>query len=298
MATSGKLLVTGHLGQLGSDLMALLGRRYTVVGLDLPEFDLCNRDATVGKISAENPAVVLHSAAYTDVDACESNQTTAIAVNGEGTRNVAIACRESGARMIYYSTDYVFDGTKATAYVEDDPTVPNTVYGRSKLIGEEAVADTLEDYAILRIAWVYGRTGKNFVKTMVRLGLGQLAKSETGEEVPPIKVVDDQVGNPTWTEEVVAQTEALLDPSYRGIFHATATGEVSWYRFARRIFEELGLQVRVEPCTTSEFPRPAPRPARSSLENRRLKEAGADRMRDWDVALTGFLEAYGKDLLP
>jgi dTDP-4-dehydrorhamnose reductase len=296
MATSGKILVTGHRGQLGADLMALLGTRHDLVGFDLPELDICNREATRRLIAAENPGLVIHAAAYTDVDGCEANRGTAVAVNGEGTRNVALACKEIGARLIYYSTDYVFDGLKGSAYSESDPTGPRTVYGRSKLAGEEAVAETLEDYAILRVAWVYGKGGRNFVKTMARLGAAQVVEAEAGGRVSPLKVVDDQVGNPSWTEDIVRQTEAVFDTAFRGIYHAGAHGETTWYRFARRIYEGLGLKVLLEPCPTGDIRRPAPRPAMSALENRRLKGAGVDRMRDWEEALSEFLQRHGKEL--
>ena len=296
MATSGRILITGHRGQLGADLMALLGRRHDLVGYGRPVLDICNREATRRLIAAEAPGLVIHTAAYTDVDGCEANRGTAVAVNAEGTRNVALACKEIGARLIYYSTDYVFDGLKGTAYTESDPTGPRTVYGRTKLAGEEAVAEVLEDYAILRIAWVYGKGGKNFVKTMARLGADQVREIVVGRKVTPLKVVDDQRGNPTWTEDIVRQTEAVFDTAFRGIFHATSHGETTWYRFAARIFEELGLAVHLEPCSTKDFPRPAPRPAMSSLENQRLAEAGVDRMRTWGDALSEFLQKHGKEL--
>jgi len=296
MVRTGKILVTGHRGQLGTDLMAILSETYEVIGVDLPELDIRDRDAVMDTVRHEQPQVVIHAAAYTDVDGCESDRETAMAVNSEGTRNVAQACAEIGARVIYYSTDYVFDGEKASAYVEDDIPNPGTVYGQSKLAGERAVQEQVDNHLILRIAWVYGQQGKNFVKTMIRLGQQQLEKSSRREKVAPLRVVDDQFGNPTWTVEICHQTSALLETDLKGVYHSTSGGEVSWYRFSQDIFESLGMAIDVQPCTTEEFPRPAPRPGRSSLENVRLKTAGLNRMRGYHEALTEFLEPYGKEL--
>jgi dTDP-4-dehydrorhamnose reductase len=170
------------------------------------------------------------------------------------------------------------------------------VYGRSKLAGEEAVRELLDDYAILRIAWVYGFHGKNFVKTMIKSGKQQLDARTKGEPVLPLRVVNDQVGNPTWTKEIVRQTAKMLDHDLRGTFHATSEGETSWYDFARQIFEILKMQVDLQPCATAEYPRPAPRPVRSSLENVRVNEAGCNVMRDYRTALEEFLGRHGQEL--
>jgi dTDP-4-dehydrorhamnose reductase len=219
-------------------------------------------------------------------------------INAEGTENIARACREVGAKLIYYSTDYVFDGAKSSPYVESDPTNPQTHYGRGKLEGEKKVASLLDDYVILRIAWLYGHVGKNFVRTMVQLGFRQMQQSRQGEIITPLKVVDDQLGNPCWTHEVARQTRAVLANNLTGVYHATSEGETSWYGFVRMIFEKLNMPVKVRPCTTEEFPRPAPRPKRSSLENKRLKEAGLNVMRPWDIALAEFLDQRGESLKP
>jgi len=299
MASAGKLLVTGAQGQLGRDLTDALASDYDVTPADLEEFDLRDRTAVHEFFRLRQPEIVIHAAAYTDVDGCETNKEQAMAVNAEGTKNIALACKEIGARMIYYSTDYVFAGDSKHPYSEEDSPGPRTVYGRSKLEGEKAVQESLQDYAILRIAWIYGRHGKNFVRTMLKLGSDQLKKADAGETATPLKVVDDQYGNPTWTGEVVCQTQELLRHKLNGLFHATTGGnEVSWYRFARAIFGKMNLPVDVVPCTTAEFPRPAPRPARSSLANTRLQQAGAYVMRDWEVVLNEFLKLHGKDMMP
>jgi len=294
MAGRGKILVTGHRGQLGADLVTGLARDYRVTGIDLPEVDITDLNQVLSAVRLVRPDIVIHAAAYTDVDGCESNRDTAFAVNRDGTWNVAQACAELGARLIYYSTDYVFDGDKSTAYVESDAPGPKTVYGQSKLAGEQAVRELLEDYVIFRIAWVYGRHGRNFVKTMIRHGKQHLAE---GEGAKPLRVVDDQFGNPTWTVDIVRQTEAVLETDLRGILHVTSEGETNWFRFARDIFEILKLGVPVEPCTTAEYPRPAPRPLRSTLENARLKQAGCHVMREHRLALEEFLSLHGRELL-
>jgi dTDP-4-dehydrorhamnose reductase len=295
MAASGKVLITGCRGQLGVDLMAGMSKNYAVTGIDLPEVDIRDLRQVLKVVRLSRPDVIIHAAAYTDVDGCEADPDEAFEVNREGTWNVAQACSEMGARMIYYSTDYVYDGAKATAYVETDIPNPKTVYGQSKLEGEEAVQDMVHDFAIMRIAWVYGRHGKNFVKTMIRLGQQQL--SAEANKRTTLRVVDDQIGNPTWTVDVVRQTETILDSDLTGIFHATSEGETSWYGFARDIFEQLKMPVDLQPCTTAEYPRPAHRPARSALENQRLKDAGCNLMRDQRAALAEFLNLYGRDLL-
>jgi dTDP-4-dehydrorhamnose reductase len=277
--------------------MALLGAKYRVTGIDLPEVDITDLSQVFKTVQGVRPDVIIHAAAYTDVDGCESNSKTAFTVNRDGTWNVAQACAEMGCRLIYYSTDYVFDGTKTTPYVETDLLDPQTVYGKSKLAGEEAVLESLDDFAILRIAWVYGCQGKNFVKTMIRLGKQQVADREAGKSVSLLKVVNDQIGNPTWTEEIVKQTATVLENDLQGVYHATGEGVASWYEFARQIFENLHLEVDIQPCTTAEFPRPAPRPAHSALENGRLKKAGLNVMRDYRVALDEFLGRYGQELM-
>ncbi len=297
MATR-RILVTGCRGQLGSDLIELLKGEYAVHGVDIQDFDIREYDRVLGCLKEIKPEVVLHTAAYTDVDGCQTNHETATSINAEGTENVARACREVKAKLIYYSTDYVFDGTKQSPYVETDSVGPKTVYGKSKLEGERQVVNLLDDYVILRIAWLYGRVGKNFMRTMVQLGFRQMQQSRQGEIITPLKIVDDQFGNPCWTQEVARQTRVVLVSDLTGVFHATSEGETSWYGFARMIFEKLNMPVQVRPCPTEEFPRPAPRPKRSSLENKRLKETGLNVMRRWDIALAEFLDQRGESLKP
>ena len=296
MARFRRVLVTGSLGQLGRDLVDMLSGIYDVTGVDIDELDITDRKAALSLVVSRQPDVLIHAAAYTDVDGCESNRDQAFAVNADGTHNLALACRETGARMIYYSTDYVFAGAADRPYTEDDTPDPVTIYGQSKLAGEKSVAEVLDDFAVVRIAWVYGKHGRNFPKTMIRIGGEQLKKAESGEMTAPLKVVDDQFGNPTWTEEIVRQTHKIIESDMRGIVHATSEGETSWFGFARDIFAAMKMPVKTVPCTTEEFPRPAPRPMRSSLENSRLKTAGLNLMRDYREALREFLDRNGKGL--
>ncbi len=292
-----RILVTGSEGQLGRELVPFFPSTYDVVGVDLEDCDVRLYSNVRAYVRDVQPDIVIHAAAYTDVDECEIDQRMAMVVNASGTENVARACKEVGARMVYYSTDYVFNGTKDSPYVETDPACPETIYGKSKLEGEKHLVNLLDDYVILRVAWLYGINGKNFVKTMIKSGLEQLDARRQGRPTQPLKVVDDQVGNPTWTIEIAEQTKVMIENNLTGLFHCTAEGETSWYQFARDIYDFLSLDVEVEPCRTDEYPRPASRPKRSSLENKMLKEAGLNVMRDYKTALSDFLDKYGETLL-
>jgi dTDP-4-dehydrorhamnose reductase len=292
LIVSPKVLVTGCRGQLGGDLMSYLGEDYEVVGCDVDDFDIRDAAAVKDAFDRIRPEIVLHTAAYTDVDGCEADCNNALSVNGEATGVIAQQCEVHGARMVYYSTDYVFDGDKDGPYIESDATNPQTVYGQSKLEGERLVAAHCENHLIMRIAWLYGRSGKNFVRTMIRRAHEQQNRAKSGEIIEPIKVVDDQAGNPTWTRDVARQTEKILQGNLTGVIHATATGETSWYGFACELFKLLDLPVQVKPCSSSEFPRPAQRPGSSSLENGRLSELGLSIMPDWRDSLRLFLQQH------
>lgn len=292
-----KILVTGCRGQLGRDLIRMLENSFQVSGIDIEDIDILDSRRLETFILKAAPDVVIHTAAYTDVDGCESNPELAMAVNCAGAENVARACRAAKAKMILYSTDYVFDGFSATPYAEDDIPAPQTIYGKSKWEGERAVSRTIENNAILRIAWVYGYHGKNFVKTMMKLGKKQIHARKNGENPPPLKIVDDQFGNPTWTEDVVRQTQIVLEKDLTGVYHASSEGTVSWYQFASDIFRLLNMPVRLAPCSTEEYPRPAPRPRYSSLENAALKKLGLNLMPHYDKSLENFLNSYGARLL-
>jgi dTDP-4-dehydrorhamnose reductase len=294
---SKKILITGCRGQLGSDLLFFLSKDYEVIGVDIDDFDIRDADRVRVYFQETRPEIIIHSAAYTDVDRAESDAEAATLINAIGTENIARAARDIGARMIYYSTDYVFDGTKKEPYLETDSLNPQTAYGKSKYEGEKRVIANLDNFVVLRIAWLYGTKGKNFVKTMIKLGQEQLLKAEKGENPAPLKVVNDQIGNPTWSMEVARQTHRILDEKITGICHCTAEGEISWYGFAKVIFEELGMNVQIEPCSSAEFPRPASRPHHSSLENTRLKMAGLNIMRHYHVAFKDFIRQERNNLI-
>jgi len=284
-----RILITGCRGQLGRDLMAHFAGSGEVAGVDVEEFDVADRVAAMSWIESRQPSLVLNAAAFTDVDRCESEPELAMKINRDGARNVADACAAVGARLVHFSTDYVFSGDGTGEYTETDTPNPKTVYGRTKLAGERAVLDVLDDrVTIIRIAWLYGLHGRNFAKTMIRLGQAQINESAT---VQPLRVVDDQAGNPTWAVAVAHQTARIVEAGLSGVFHATAAGRTTWYRFAAQIFRILGLPVRLESCTTEEFPRPARRPANSCLANERLRQADLDCMQPWDQALESFLTA-------
>ncbi len=291
-----KLLVSGSKGQLGRDLIGILSAKFDISGFDIDKIDIRNLEDVKKFFRQKKPGIVLHAAAYTDVDGCESNIETAMAVNAEGAENVALACKDIDAKLIYFSTDYIFDGEKSSPYTETDKPDPQTVYGKSKLEGEKKITGILDDYAILRIAWLYGAHGKNFVRTMIKLGNKQLRQAKEGQVVEPLIVVNDQFGNPTWTIEVARQTEVIIDNGLTGIYHCTSEGETTWYDFAKTIFMELSLKVYLKSCTTDEFPRPARRPKYSVLENKNLKDLNLNVMSDYKTALKEFFNTNGATL--
>ena len=279
-----RILVTGAKGQLGVELLDVLGQGHDVLGLDLPELDITNPSAT-RVIADARPAWVVHAAAWTDVDGCERDPGRAFLVNGEGTRRVAEACRAVGAGLVYLSTDYVFDGQKNAPYVETDPVAPLSVYARSKVAGEEAVRAVAPRWAIVRTAWLFGVSGKNFVKTIV----------EKGAAGGPLRVVDDQVGCPTYARDLAEAIQHLVSRELTGIYHVTNAGSCSWHAFARAILKEAGLaHVPVAPMTTAELGRPAPRPAFSVLANHGWAAAGLPPLRPWPEALADMLAAWKK----
>ncbi|HOP07006.1 MAG TPA: dTDP-4-dehydrorhamnose reductase [candidate division Zixibacteria bacterium] len=283
-----KILITGSNGQLGRELMDYFGSCADVTGIDLEDLDILNPEEVRRTFRSIAPDVVLHTAAYTDVDRAESEPDRAMAVNADGSRNVALASREVGARLVYYSTDYVFNGKKKKSYVEDDRPDPINVYGRSKLEGERLVSEIADNSVIMRIAWLYGHNGKNFVNTILKVINEKIEQLVPGESLEWLRVVDDQTGSPTWSREVARQTEAILEHELVGIVHASAEGQATWYDFAVAIVEACRLPVMVSPCATSVYPRPAERPFYSVLENARLKELGINRMADWKDALNEF----------
>ena len=261
---------------LGTDLMAHLADvEIDAVGLDLPDIDITDRRATIRAVSEAAPDVVFHLAAWTDVDGAEEHEEQALVVNGEGTRNVAIACREAGSALVAVSTDYVFPGTGGP-YVEDAATDPLQAYGRTKLAGERlAEMEYPEGTRIARTAWLYGAHGKNFVDTMLMLAIDR----------DVVDVVADQTGCPTWTKDLCpALVEIASLPA--GVYHAAGAGSTTWADFAREIFRIANADCAVNDTTTAAFNRPAPRPAVSVLE---VTREDAPRLRAWEDALADYL---------
>ncbi len=281
-----KILLTGGKGMLGRTLCAELAE-FEVVQSDLPEADITDPAGFDALLKKESPDAVIHCAAMTAVDRCETERDLAYKLNAFGSANVAGACHRNGIRLIAISTDYVFDGDSDRAYNEfDRPTGGRTVYGRSKFAGEEAVRACCPDHVICRISWLYGAGGPSFVHAMVDLADGSR---------PELKVVADQTGNPTSTLAVARKLrEILLRPELVGTFHLTCEGEASWADFAAEIFRLTGKNQKIVPCTTAEFPRPAPRPANSRLDKMMLRLAGMSPMPHWKDALAEFIASEFK----
>lgn len=277
-----RLFITGGRGMLGQTLQRRLAGHDLFLA-DLPELDITDGGAIEKAVAAFRPDVVIHCAAMTQVDACESDADSAFRVNALGSAYVARAAARSGSRMIAISTDYVFAGGLGRPYHEFDYTEPKTIYGYSKLAGEEAVRSHCPDHTILRTAWLYGGSGPSFLHTMLKLG------AQAGE---PLKIVDDQWGNPTSTDAVAELIVRLLDTSVPGVVHASCEGETTWLGFAREIFSLAGIKRELVPCTTTEFQRPAPRPANSRLEKRVLRLAGLPPMPHWRDALAEFMKCH------
>ena len=270
-----RILVTGSRGQLGSELLPLLEPRHEVLGLDLHNCDISDRDAALGAVTEFVPELILHGAAFTAVDACETDPDTAYRVNALATRHLADGARRVGAHVVYVSTDYVFDGTKGSAYLEWDTPNPQSVYGRSKLGGEHEIDP---GWTIARTSWVCGVHGNNMVKTVLKLA----AERDT------LSFVDDQFGHPTFAADLAGMLVRLGTARMPGLFHVTNAGAVSWYEFVREMFIAAGHDPdRVRPISSAELdpPRPAPRPAYSVLENFALRNSGIEPLRDFREAL-------------
>jgi len=274
------LLVTGANGQLGQELVRMSSDRVRLVGYGRDQLDITDLKQCREALAAVRPDAVIHAAAYTAVDKAEAEPDEAYRVNALGTRNLAIAAREQGAKLCYVSTDYVFNGRGTSPYNEYDNTDPQSVYGKSKRAGEVLLQSLSDRYFIVRTSWVYGKYGNNFVKTMLKLAA----------ERDSVTVVEDQIGSPTYTYDLAKFLIELAQTEAYGIYHASNTGVCSWYEFAQAIFEESGIAIRTEPCTTEQFPRPAPRPAYSVMDHAAIRQNGFTDLRPWREALRAFLK--------
>lgn len=276
-----KILVTGVGGQLGYDVCRVLeARKIEHRGVDLKDFDITDAAATHAYIVDHAPDAVIHCSAWTAVDKAEDNLELVRKVNAEGPRNIAEACREIGAKMLYISTDYVFPGDGERFYEPEDPTGPLGAYGQTKLDGERAVRELLEKYFIVRISWVFGKNGNNFVKTMLKL-------SETHDEV---SVVCDQIGSPTYTADLAPLLCDMIVTEKYGVYHATNEGVCSWAEFAQEIFHLAGKQTKVRAIPTSEYPTRAVRPLNSRMSKDKLEKMGFHRLPTWQDAVERYLK--------
>lgn len=275
-----KILITGSNGMLGHDLIEVLKDKHELLLTTSKTLDITDGDSVMDFILKSNPDIVINSAAYTDVDGCESNPDLAYNVNGEGVKNLALACREVDCPLVHISTDYVFNGQNDRPWVEDDEIGPISIYGKSKLEGEEHIKEILEKYFIVRTAWLYGVNGRNFPRTML-----ELAQNHS-----EITVVYDEVGTPTYTPDLAKGISKLIETDYYGTYHLTNSGNCSWCEFARYIFEVADVDVNVIPVTASEFARPAPRPSYSVLENRNWVENGFEPLRNYKEAIKEYIE--------
>lgn len=272
-----KVLVTGAKGMLGRDLCPILEQEgYEVIATDYEELDITNKDKVIETVSKIKPDLIIHCAAYTNVDKAEDDEAAAYNLNVEGAKNIAVASAEVDACVVYISTDYVFGGKKTTPYFPLDNPNPLSVYGKTKLLGEKEIQKHCKKYYIARTAWLYGLYGKNFVETMIKLAL------EKGK----LSVVNDQIGSPTWTIELIQGILKILKTNQPyGIYHISGQNQASWYDFAKKIFELEKIDVELNPCTTEEFKSKAQRPKYSYIENPDLVLT-----RPWEEALKDYLK--------
>lgn len=281
-----KILVTGARGMLGTDLCAALrARGEEVVAADVAEFDLTDPAATLAFVRDASPSVIINCAAYTAVDQAETDRETAFRVNGDGARHLAQAAGELGAALLHLSTDYIFDGTKEGPYREEDPPNPRSVYGESKLAGELAIRETLAEHWIVRTAWLYGVHGRSFPRTILELA----------QRGGPLRVVNDQRGCPTYTAHLAEALARMVERPHYGTYHAVNSGMCTWYDLACAVLAEAGISVEVQPVPTSEFPRPAPRPANSVLDTTKLATVYGITLPRWEEGVRGFVEGWRKE---
>ena len=277
-----KILLLGHKGMLGSDLLTQMSLHHEVVGMDKEEIDITSADDCAKAIEQTAPQIVINAAGYTNVDGCETAKEECFAVNAEALKNIAVACHRKNIRIIHFSTDYVFNGTGSAPYKEDDDCDPINTYGASKLAGERYLQTLAQNYIIIRTAWLYGVNGKNFVRTIL----------EKAKTTPRLTVVDDQLGSPTHTKDLAAAVDILIEKNAQGIFHVTNRGSCSWYQFAVKILQESGIEnVEVSPIKSDQLARTAKRPAYSVLSMQKFISTTGKVMQPWQLGLKDYLES-------
>ena len=275
-----KILLLGHRGMLGCDLLLKLGKKHEIIGLDKDEIDITAVSECQRAIKENTPDIVINAAAYTDVDACEKAKDECFAVNAEAVKNIAESCRGKNIRIIHFSTDYVFDGNGNDPYKEDSFCNPVNIYGASKLAGERYLQKLADNYILIRTEWLYGKNGNNFVRTI-------LGKAQTTNN---LEVVDDQIGSPTYTKDLVAAVSLLIERNIAGIFHITNRGSCSWFQFTEKILQEAGIfGVQVLPIKSDSLRRPAKRPHYSVLSMQKFIQATGKIMQPWQLALQDYL---------
>ncbi|MBM6618242.1 dTDP-4-dehydrorhamnose reductase [Bacillus suaedaesalsae] len=276
-----KVLVTGAKGQLGSELVLVLKEfGYTVFSFGRDQLDITNEVEVFNQVTKVNPNIIIHCAAFTDVDGAESNPDLSFLVNGIGTRNIAIAAESIQAKLVYISTDYVFNGKSNTPYNEYSKTDPINIYGLSKLAGECFVRDFHSKYFIIRTSWVFGTNGKNFIKTMI-----ELSKQQS-----QLMVVKDQIGCPTYTLDLAKSVIEIMESSKYGTYHVSNSGSCSWYELANELFNQLSINIELKSCGTKEFPRIANRPKYSVMDHLNLRINEFKLLPHWRDALKDFLK--------
>lgn len=272
-------ILLGSGGMLGSDVKAELeAQNINYKAYDYPEVDVTNID-TLRDVITSDVDVVINCTAYTAVDQAESNVERCRGINAIGPKNIATLCKEADAKLVHISTDFVFDGDKEGCYYEDDKPNPISVYGVTKQEGDEFVQEIMDKYFILRTAYLFGINGNNFIETMIKLSDKEL-----------LTVINDQKGSPTHSKDLAKAIIAVSKTDDYGIYHATSEGEATWYEFAKYVFEQMNLDVNLQPCSTEEYPTPAKRPHNSVLENTHFKENGVFTFPDWHVAVDEYLE--------
>ena len=277
-----KILLLGHKGMLGSDLLEQMSHHHEVIGMDVDEIDITSVGDCVKAIEETKPQIIINAAAYTNVDGCETAKEKCFAVNAEALKNIAEACRNKNIRIVHFSTDYVFNGNGKSPYKEEDECDPINTYGASKLAGERYLQTLAQNYIIIRTAWLYGANGKNFVRTIL----------EKAKTTPRLTVVDDQLGSPTHTKDLAAAVDLLIEKNAQGIFHVTNRGSCSWYQFAVKILQEAGIDdVEVSPIKSDQLARLAKRPAYSVLSMQKFISTTGKVMQPWQLGLKDYLES-------